>query len=77
MFKGLLPLLSKLSNPTPYTNDRDHTLKEFQAFEWTLQHENPTLPYPEVLSQAYVLFAKSLSLPVPSTEEANVCQISL
>ncbi|PVH87344.1 HAD-like protein [Cadophora sp. DSE1049] len=71
MFTGLLPLLSKISDPTPYTQDRDHTLKEFQAFEWTLQHENPTLPYPEVLSQAYVLFAKSLSLPVPSAEEAE------
>ncbi|KAH7403489.1 HAD-like domain-containing protein [Cadophora sp. MPI-SDFR-AT-0126] len=71
MFTGLLPLLSKLSDPTPYTQNRDHTLEEFQAFEWTLQHENPTLPYPDVLSQAYVLFAKSLSLPVPSAEEAK------
>ncbi|KAK0104640.1 hypothetical protein ONS95_004921 [Cadophora gregata] len=71
LFESLLPLLSKLSDPTPYTQDRAHTLIEFQAFEWMLQHENPTLPYPEVLSQAYVLFAKSLSLAVPSAEEAK------
>ncbi|KAH7330160.1 HAD-like domain-containing protein [Rhexocercosporidium sp. MPI-PUGE-AT-0058] len=71
MFTALQPLLSKLADPKPYTKNRARTLKEFQAFERKLQRSNPALLYPEVLAQAYVLFAESLELPVPGDEEVE------
>jgi len=71
MFEGLQPLLAHLPDPTPYTSNRDHTLKDFQSIERTLQREQPKLPYNELLALAYTSFAKSLSLPPPSVEETK------
>jgi len=71
MFANLLPLLSRLPDPTPYTSNRTQTLKSFQSIEWTLQHAQPTLPYNQLLTLAYTTFAASLNLPTPSDAEAQ------
>lgn len=71
MFAGLQPLLSRVPTPNLYINDKFHTLSAFQAFEWSIQHSQPTLRYNELLPLAYKAFAVSLSLPEPSDQEAH------
>ncbi|KAL2067441.1 hypothetical protein VTL71DRAFT_1866 [Oculimacula yallundae] len=69
MYNSLLPLLEQLPEPKTYIDDKERTLREFHAVEWTLQHENPKLLYPEILAKGYVKFARDLGLDEPGEEE--------
>ena len=71
MFAGLQPLLSRLPTPNPFANDKVHALAAFQNLEHDIQVSQPSLRYNELLTLAYKAFAKSLSLPEPSDEEAK------
>ncbi|KAG0649761.1 hypothetical protein D0Z07_3884 [Hyphodiscus hymeniophilus] len=77
MFAGLQPLLTQLSTPNPYINDRDYTLSKFGTFERHLQETQPTLLYRELLPQAYIQFASFLQLPEPTRKDAEAFGASI
>jgi hypothetical protein len=66
MHAALRPLLSQLPDSDPHKYDKDLALSAFSKFERELQTSQPNLKYNLLLSQAYALFAASLSLPPPS-----------
>lgn len=77
IYNSLLPLLSRLPSTSPHhpshntpAQTRHFLLSEYTKLEQSIQKEEPTLPYPQVLTKIYTRLAASLSISI-TPEEAT------
>ncbi|KAK3166812.1 hypothetical protein OEA41_009937 [Lepraria neglecta] len=77
IYEELKPLLARLPPSNPLKNNKDLAVNAYNDLEVSLCASKPNLKYSSLLSESYLSFASSLSLPPPPQSEADAIGASV